>query len=70
MLVKVEGYWINPNNVAQIYDVASRTVDCGKTHLPDCIIDFIGQREGGLFINNKTADEVATEINRQIKKGS
>lgn len=68
MLINVFGTWINPTNITDIHNIKSRTADNGLTHLPDCKIFFIGD-ENGIFINNKTADEVATEINKQLKGG-
>lgn len=69
MLIKIDMYWINPNNIAAIYDTKTRTIDGGKTHLPDCQIDLLGQHSdsGGLWISDRTSDEVAAEINKQLK---
>lgn len=68
MLIKVFGYQVNSENINFILNQHCRTNDGGKTYLPDCRIYFRGSSDNeGLFINDKTADEVAAEINRQIE---
>lgn len=56
MLIKVFGHWINPSIVAL-------ALDQGK----DCSLWCASGESALVIIENKTADEVAAEINRQIK---
>lgn len=54
MLINVFGEWVNPTNITYI-----------ETNFLQTYVYFSGEHEGVEF-NNKTPDEVANEINKQI----
>ena len=60
MLVEIEGRWINPNNITQIFDQAP---SCGYR------IMFVGTAiNGSCDLHLLNAEKAALEINRQIKE--